>query len=1155
MRTMRATAVPRRGDIPRLLAQSSVFSLRDFWKFSSVSKKLLALRDDKTCLGSVCLTNFKFESVRKEVAEGLFGCIKCDDVTGLRQLLSLNGVDGRCPFLLRQLLEHAPNSVKCRAFLATEREATLSCSAEVSAEALSKMSRETLKELLGSGILKPDLWLPPLTDDRLGRKVIRPLLISFLREGNLDCAEVLLDAGARVDLWEWESRSSNNTEEDGLVDLLEFRAGGGPLHAVVSFLGEGRLFGKKIVRGGAHSLPFPREDRERGLALLERLAAKAKKAGCHDWTADVAVRGMFGKVTMYSGTATGLACVHRDPDAVRVLLRHSVGVGNPHAMPSMSSSLPFDSVGEIPRTHELMSPLELDEKSAEILGLHAETGVEMHLTSRLTGHSVLSLACSLGMEKTARFLLDHRDRVVTFGGNRRGNRGGGRFHLPLVEACLSDRAPKSLISLLLERKEDPNEVGLYGGGDEYHGEVLVSPLQAACLSLGDKVRTAQIAELLISYGARHPPPSLHDLNEHPNSPPPLSVFSPVHGAIQLQNTALLKILCSEKGGCDPNGPGSVFHFEEDIVNPQFPLEFLLKNARIVYSRDELRYRFGGFYPSLKCEIRFYPSDPDTTDRHVLELVRVLTAVGADISGTTEKGETVLSLSCLRGLLRTSEFLLQSGASVGGQNEESRGLQLSLFCAIENVLEDLVRLLLQHGADPNATQRPRDVVEEDSAGTSVRECEKSLVPLQALVLKCAHHFKGQGDLPAELSVLTSQIARLLLDSGARCPPFRSSISAAPHAPASAAAAAAAASSGVADPRSGWKTSSWLRVCADRGGLTRMLVARTGSDELGVGSDGLIQGSDELGEGSDGLSRGSDELSEGSDGLRETLHLPLAYALWGRRREGSWWGENPIRGAWEDERIQWKIVQTLLGAGADVSLLSTCTDPPPSFDPRGTPAWLEGLIREVPEARSDLLVDIIRSVPFSTLQHAQKEKQAPTGGSDSESSHGDQSVDPGGDGEGEMDGENDEEEASVDEEGGEDGSVQEDEESEGRFCPGRAASGGGPRRFPRVDSPLGAAVMVGWVEGVDALLDREVDVCIPAAFGKAAALCSCVYIAICHSFWGIVRKLVEKGGRLTPDKVENLHPDRFPPEAADLREKLGVISEEGETEEGGQILTAN
>uniref|UniRef100_A0A0G4F5E7 Uncharacterized protein n=1 Tax=Chromera velia CCMP2878 TaxID=1169474 RepID=A0A0G4F5E7_9ALVE len=270
---MKANA-SRKEDIPPILFANGILGIRGFWKVSAVCEKLLALRNDVTPLGlgSMC-SNFDNPLERAELAKSLNGFIFRDNVKALQQVLALPGVEGRCPFLLKRALEESPGSQKCIDFLSKKGPTTASI--EVSSRAVSFMTRQSLKSLLDSKVITPDAWIlcsdradrPNILvgvstsgEDSVPRKAV-PLLVALIDAGKLDCAEFLFDAGARVDLCGWEETTNRDR---GAV----YVSTPGPLQALVSFL----------TKGWPHNLP-----RDKGLALLERFASRAREAGCAGW--------------------------------------------------------------------------------------------------------------------------------------------------------------------------------------------------------------------------------------------------------------------------------------------------------------------------------------------------------------------------------------------------------------------------------------------------------------------------------------------------------------------------------------------------------------------------------------------------------------------------------------------------------------------------------------------------------------------------------------------------------------------------------------------------------------------------------------------------------------------------------------------------------
>ncbi len=80
------------------------------------------------------------------------------------------------------------------------------------------------------------------------------------------------------------------------------------------------------------------------------------------------------------------------------------------------------------------------------------------------------------------------------------------------------------------------------------------------------------------------------------------------------------------------------------------------------------------------------------------VVEFLFSKGADINARDSDGQTALMYACKRSFNETAAFLLKNGAEVNVQSEKKGITALILAAGWGNV--DLVRMLLEHGADAN-----------------------------------------------------------------------------------------------------------------------------------------------------------------------------------------------------------------------------------------------------------------------------------------------------------------------------------------------------------------------------------------------------------------------------------------------------------------------
>uniref|UniRef100_A0A0G4HMT6 Uncharacterized protein n=1 Tax=Chromera velia CCMP2878 TaxID=1169474 RepID=A0A0G4HMT6_9ALVE len=294
-------------DILSVLIANGILGLRKFCLLSSVSKNLLALRDDLSPLGfgSLC-PGFSDPSERGEVCRFLANAFERDDAKALQRILALKGMAGRYPFLLRQALQDHPRSNKCIEFLMLCG-VTPYC-ADLSDQAVGTLTAARVTQMIRLKVLSPDSFC----EGGRGEKM-RPLLNTLIGNNQFQEAEALVVAGARADICNWHSHNRSNVTPP--VEAIHT-----PLHVLVEQIAFNES-GPDELSVGERGRQYI-EQRKQGLSLLGLLARVSKQAGCLDWTQ----KGGVKPVLVFMGaqwspecTALGMACFYQDVEVVRVL--------------------------------------------------------------------------------------------------------------------------------------------------------------------------------------------------------------------------------------------------------------------------------------------------------------------------------------------------------------------------------------------------------------------------------------------------------------------------------------------------------------------------------------------------------------------------------------------------------------------------------------------------------------------------------------------------------------------------------------------------------------------------------------------------------------------------------------------------------------------
>uniref|UniRef100_A0A0K6SB06 Uncharacterized protein n=1 Tax=Chromera velia CCMP2878 TaxID=1169474 RepID=A0A0K6SB06_9ALVE len=791
-------------DVRRFVVASGFLGFSEFWRAASVSREFLEKRDDpSTCgLGSI-LPALASHEEREAVWKLIDDCLKRDNVTPLQQLLKVDKLEGRYPFLLRRAQDKTPQPQACIAFLATRSPTPVYTEPPLFNHPPRVMAddmldprpptAESLRDLLQKKTIDPNAWVeigitPPDTyppTDAIRERQAKPLLIYMIEQLQFDCANVLLDFEARVDVCEWRSEwlefgcdwEDLQEEADDDSDPSRYqRCGTSPLHSIISSL---KTILAKIDYEECDEEEETEEGqqvmqkRQTGLSLLKRVTQLMKTSGCLYWAKPEEVTYELDVPTA-GETALEAAVRARDTEALPILLEAFYPDGKVGRSVNDLPVLAFE------RMSGIGSRERHDTAVANTISLLAEAGANVLMPARKNrtaadiGDTPLAIAKILKYPMTASVILKNggqlqslthgTERLSLMGAIKEGNdffagalaRGGG----------VSD--PVTGVKPVAELAEHTEKGG---------NPTLISTLQAAFVH-GISYATVKA---LVRNGARcpltHPPEGPHSL--------PLSQLSPVLLACSKKRpwfspSDLVRTLCGE-GGADPNIPGKIREGQADL---EYPLLHVVGHP-------------------LK----------DLGDEKTAEAVRTLVDFGAEVDVTRPDGHTALSLACSLRKKLTAQCLLERGASVEGVRNQAGRRKVPLIEAIvsevvlrekkailsdeyyyeeeeedsedeedENVIESVFvppssiplisMLILEWGADPNAMQ----VLALDFRPPPPTRVS----PLLLASLLCLEN-KSEIALP---------LAKMLIAKGARCPvsfpPAEQPV------PSPAAAAAAAAS---------------------------------------------------------------------------------------------------------------------------------------------------------------------------------------------------------------------------------------------------------------------------------------------------------------------------------------------------------------------------
>jgi ankyrin repeat protein len=179
---------------------------------------------------------------------------------------------------------------------------------------------------------------------------------------------------------------------------------------------------------------------------------------------------------------------------------------------------------------------------------------------------------------------------------------------------------------------------------------------------------------------------------------------------------------------------------------------------------------------------------DYQEEHKMEIAKLLVEKGSDVNAVDSYGDDVLTFLTAYNLPRITEYLISQGAKVDHLNSNGR---TALSQAAENGKIDVVRVLLQHGADPNLRGEKmgwsaldtaihyhhQDIVEAmmsaikpgaDSSGLITSAREGNVEMLQMFIGRGVDlNLQDEAGMTALLAAIDKgheHIVRILLDSG-------------------------------------------------------------------------------------------------------------------------------------------------------------------------------------------------------------------------------------------------------------------------------------------------------------------------------------------------------------------------------------------------------
>lgn len=256
-----------------------------------------------------------------------------------------------------------------------------------------------------------------------------------------------------------------------------------------------------------------------------------------------------------------------------------------------------------------------------------------------------------------------------------------------------------------------------------------SPLLAALVHCGDE----RLLRDFLKAGASVPPRGKGTDTDSPFDTPSDRTESPLLAAAARPGPEMLRALCefpAATGADDPGILASALHRAAEagrLANVRFLIE-----DRKVPADTLLTASFGGVTrvnpndlegDSIKPVDAFSPLSRALEAGH-FELVRYLVEKGAPVTGRTRSGDPPLTFAVKHGLHEILGYFLKNKAPTTAVDFDG---WTALHAAAAMDAEVAVRLLLEHGADPNAKtpkgETPLDLAKRKNAGKAASLLER------------------------------------------------------------------------------------------------------------------------------------------------------------------------------------------------------------------------------------------------------------------------------------------------------------------------------------------------------------------------------------------------------------------------------------------------